>query len=196
MPYDSDDDESAEQARRKAEWEMDFKAVKKLAADLLDTHGWAGCYTVKNDLTIRDPYPRLVSCFLFKGSDQMLTIKQPSMDWFCQGEMADEREGTIRSSQTSMEYSYLNIDAVFQKVIGAFAIVGPPSTAAQNSMVDRYTAITDSVQTSDDHIRALAIEVRQRGRVVAQAHGGVSIKKADELLLRELLRRMELSFAS
>lgn len=195
MPYYSDDDESPEQARRKAEWEMDFKAVKKLAADLLDRHGWAGCYTVKNDLMIRDPYPQLVSCFLFKGSDQMLTIKQPSMGWLHQGEMADEREGTIRSSQTSVEYSYLNIDAVFQRVIAAFAIVGPPSAHAQTSMVDRYTAITDSVQTSDDHIRALAIEVRQRGRVVAQAHG-VTLKKADELLLHELLRRMEMSFAS
>ena len=191
----SDDDESLQQDRHKAQWEMDFKAIKKLAADLLDRHGWAGCYTIKDDLMIRDPYPLLVSTFLFRGSDQILTIKQPSMAWLCLGEMADEREGTIRSSQTSMKYSYLDIDAVFQKVIGAFAIVGPLPTPGRIPMADRHKAVTDSVKDSDNRIRALAVEVRQRARTVAQAHGDVSIEKADELALHELLLRMESTFA-
>jgi hypothetical protein len=124
MSYEIHDDEQREQERHRADWAMDFEAVKSLAADLLDAQGWAGYYTFEPDMIHGGPNPHRVSRIGFPGSDQRLTIEQPSLEWPDHDTTAHEIDGRIASVHMCLPYSYMDIDAVFQRVIGA--IGSPP----------------------------------------------------------------------
>ncbi len=132
-----------DEARYKEKWDMDFEAVKKLATDLLDRYGFKGQYTVITpDTVLYAELPHAIANIDLTHSDgtTRITIKRPAMKWiYDANEDAHALEycGSITMGCKSTEYSWPNIDMVFQK---ALATLVPANTAAKETARQAITS--------------------------------------------------------
>ena len=209
---DDEDEDEREYERREKIYRMDFGAVKKTVAAILDAGGWAGCYTIGADMLDTQPFPHHWSRFALSGSDQGIAVVQPSMGRMNHGTMIVDEPGKITTPYGGGKYTHENIDIVFGCILGEFIAKHPlPSQDSGREQQEREkqerekraqerraeegrTHVRQSVEFKDGRIEDLVDAVRANGHEIARSYG-LDAVEADRLLRDELVRRVHTSAA-
>jgi hypothetical protein len=126
-----------------------------------------------------------------------ITIKRPAMKWiYDANEDAHALEycGSITMGCKSTEYSWPNIDMVFQKALATLVPIPIPQVPAYTykppPKETARQAIIKSVEESDSLIGSLLTRVHERAHAIARASGDMSVEESDHVARDALLQRM------
>jgi hypothetical protein len=189
-----------DEARYKEKWDMDFVAVKKLATEILDRYGFKGEYTVITpDTVFHADLPQAIASIDLRHSDgtTRITIKRPAMKWiYDANEDAHALEycGSIAIGRKVTEYSWANINTVFQEALATLVSTPIPQVPAYTykppPKETTRQAIIQSVEESDSLIGSLLTRVHERAHDIARASGHMSVEESDHVARDALLQRM------